>query len=1155
MSVVPSSPPAAVLQPNNVSSTPCEVDASNAEHASRLEQRHSMGNDDEGSSALSVPLVQGRHLQSSTPSLQTNGEDEHIAIDDDAAQNTYVDITSEPPRPQPIDPRDHLRQQAHSWRGVTAIGPSKPPYSHLQPIHMAIHTHLLRNIQSLSILSQPTAHKLRPLITPTSEYLKDPLNAYALLGMPKPYVHLVEDVALDARWCGGKARAEGGKGKGKEKHVEGDGDVDMDTAGERQGDDEGSGNEAETGNGERKPFVCPFRSERSQSERGGGPRLGMGRWERCAPAASVDWERRSVATTAVARGDLTQKIGGVSVSGEMLNLVNTINDMIDQLSISAVEVKKVAREVGTEGKLGVQAEVGNVQGIWQDITCVVSSVYLERLLLMMFSPFSSPPLHLLRYVGFAMSLSYAGAVRNAYPTSPFTSMPTSISTSLSLSPFLPPFIPDSLSVNTMAGNLTTQVRGFAQISAAAMDGDFTRFITVEASGEMDSLKTQINNMVFNLRDSVEILGFGPITRTDVDTTVLRIVRLTVVLVPKNTAAREAAELANRSKSEFLANMSHEIRWALLWMQRLECAADVWWYRTPMNGIIGMTELTLDSDLNRSQRESLLLVHSFARSLLLIIDDILDISKTTIRVSRWSSHIAGKDEFSRFIEAPAVKERLKRVFIDECHKVVTDQTYRGCFGVFWKLTKAGVPITFLSATLMPRSIPSLLQTMRISDLTLVDEIRQYTGRPNLKYLIEKVEEDDLVEKVEKKVAELTPKLKEGERGLIFSVLDTDPVENHRLKEEAEQRWRNGVNVEDRWMVCTQAFGSGVDYRSVRFVIHVNPMDLVNYAQETGRGGRDDLPTICYTFWVSLPPVPQDPAADHGGLNEMRNLLKSEDCVRLSFEPLDGEAHSCVALNAEWCSNCERMDKVNFIFHCCKRCADWSRNFRNRMANTLPDKARFDKPSVGGDKDGEDGTGGKVVAASVASNAAKLQEDFLKGENQLKALKAVLDRVVDHGCVECWVNGETHTTSSSHSRDVFFWSFLNQPRNVDLPPSKNWPFCYRCWVALRQPCGHPPPEPGTNIDPEKCSIKVPDHITGEDLPIIPWIITVIFSCEKEAGNGASVHDRICETLGVSLVNIRDLIDWLKEPVSELSEVPNHVRYVLAFYDCFVKLPDVS
>lgn len=87
----------------------------------------------------------------------------------------------------------------------------------------------------------------------------------------------------------------------------------------------------------------------------------------------------------------------------------------------------------------------------------------------------------------------------------------------------------------MASNLTSQVRAFAQISAAATDGDFTRFITVEASGEMDSLKTTINRMVYNLRESIE----------------------------KNTKARHEAEMANRSKSEFLANMSHEIRSALL----------------------------------------------------------------------------------------------------------------------------------------------------------------------------------------------------------------------------------------------------------------------------------------------------------------------------------------------------------------------------------------------------------------------------------------------------------------------------------------------------------------------------------------------------------------------------------------------------------------
>lgn len=93
----------------------------------------------------------------------------------------------------------------------------------------------------------------------------------------------------------------------------------------------------------------------------------------------------------------------------------------------------------------------------------------------------------------------------------------------------------SSSVNVMAANLTSQVRGFGEISAAVTGGDYSKFITVEASGEMGSLKNQINQIVFTLRDSIQ----------------------------RNMQAREAAELANRSKSEFLANMSHEIRYALL----------------------------------------------------------------------------------------------------------------------------------------------------------------------------------------------------------------------------------------------------------------------------------------------------------------------------------------------------------------------------------------------------------------------------------------------------------------------------------------------------------------------------------------------------------------------------------------------------------------
>src|SRR5438094_1025674 len=234
-------------------------------------------------------------------------------------------------------------------------------------------------------------------------------------------------------------------------------------------------------------------------------------------ASNLTLQVRNIAavTTAVANGDLSKQIT-VKVKGEILELKNTINTMVDQLSSFASEVTRVAREVGTEGKLGGQADVRGVAGVWKDltdsvnfmagnltsqvrniadVTKAVAAGDLSRKITVdvkgeilqiknvintmvdQLSSFASEVTRVAREVGTEGELGGQAAVEGVAGT----------------------WKDLTDSVNSMASNLTAQVRNIADVTTAVAKGDLSKKITVDVRGEILELKDTINTMVDQLR--------------------------------------------------------------------------------------------------------------------------------------------------------------------------------------------------------------------------------------------------------------------------------------------------------------------------------------------------------------------------------------------------------------------------------------------------------------------------------------------------------------------------------------------------------------------------------------------------------------------------------------------------------------------------------
>src|SRR5277367_292431 len=233
-------------------------------------------------------------------------------------------------------------------------------------------------------------------------------------------------------------------------------------------------------------------------------------------ASNLTAQVRNIAevATAVAQGDLSKKIT-VNVSGEILELKETINTMVDQLNSFASEVTRVAREVGTEGKLGGQAEVPGVAGTWKDLTDNVNSMASN--LTGQVRNISEVTIAVANGdLSRKITVDVRGEIlqlKEAINTMvdqlrSFASEVTRVAREVGTEGRLGgqaqvPGIAGTWkdltdSVNSMAGNLTAQVRNIAEVSTAIANGDLSRKITVDVRGEILQLKNTINTMVDQL---------------------------------------------------------------------------------------------------------------------------------------------------------------------------------------------------------------------------------------------------------------------------------------------------------------------------------------------------------------------------------------------------------------------------------------------------------------------------------------------------------------------------------------------------------------------------------------------------------------------------------------------------------------------------------
>jgi HAMP domain-containing protein/signal transduction histidine kinase/DNA-binding response OmpR family regulator len=238
-------------------------------------------------------------------------------------------------------------------------------------------------------------------------------------------------------------------------------------------------------------------------------------------ASNLTAQVRNIAevTTAVAGGDLSRKIT-VDVKGEILELKDTINTMVDQLNAFASEVTRVARDVGTEGKLGGQAQVPGVAGTWKDLTDNVNQMagnltnQVRGIVRVVTAVAEGDLQQKLSVEAKGEVAALADTINDMTGTlATFAEQVTNVAREVGVEGRLggQANVPGAAgtwkdltgNVNLLAANLTNQVRAIAEVATAVTKGDLTRSIQIEALGEVAELSDNINTMIDNLRGTTE----------------------------------------------------------------------------------------------------------------------------------------------------------------------------------------------------------------------------------------------------------------------------------------------------------------------------------------------------------------------------------------------------------------------------------------------------------------------------------------------------------------------------------------------------------------------------------------------------------------------------------------------------------------------------